>query len=361
MSEGKMIEAATALGANMEPFTIVDGPRCISRLRFDGYGKHPDMYRPFALEYDGIWHFAPHYKLKGIDKFKSYLVRDRIKNSWCMDNDWHLLRIPYTISSEGFDAIIKEFFAQCTAADEAGEQTVQLFWEQWLYDHQNTIYPNATVDVPIRDKEPDDDDKVDYHSLVLHNECADDVVKLMYQYADHECKRTKRDRAIVELVEHFEKIEQDYWPRLSYKTFKCPPTIDTDLIKAFTETLSVGGDTWEFDKTTVQKNKSFLLKLAADVLDDDNTLDTSSSYKVISGAVSRLANKLLNAKIVRTHRVRRQGTDIIHRKDKKCKSGFTTCHNRITISHYKIVFGTDKYGLTVLDWITIQATGAYAS
>jgi hypothetical protein len=360
MSEAKLINAALLLGADMDPFTIVDGPRSISKLRFDGYGTHPDLFRPFALEYDGIWHFVPHYTLKGIEPFKSYLVRDRIKNKWCVENDWHLLRIPYTISSDNFESIVKEFLAKCTVADEAGDETVQLFWVQWMYDHQNTMYPDAKVDVPINDKDPDDNEKIDYHKLVLHDECADDIVKFMEQHSEHNCHRTKRDRAIVDLVKHFGKIEPDYWPRLSYKTFKSPPTINVDLIKEFLKTLSIGGSTWDFDKTTVQTNKNFLIKLAADVLDDQESLGVHSPYQVIIGAIYRLVNHLLNAKVVVTQVQRISGTDYVQRKDKRIKSGFTTRRQRIKIPHYKIVFGTDKHGLTVMDWIAIQTTGAYS-
>ena len=362
MSEQKMIDVAVALGADMKSFTITDGPRCINRLRFDGYGTHPDMYRPFALEYDGIWHFAPHYKLKGIDNFQSYLVRDRIKNKWCVDNDWHLLRIPYIVPSGIFESIVKDFFQQCAAADEAGDVTVQLFWYQWLYDHHNTMYPDATVDTPIDDKpikDPDDDDKTDcFHKVVLHDECADDVVKFMEQYADHDntCQSTKRDIAIGELAQHFAKIKSDYWPRLNYKAFKCPPTINCDLIHAFMHALGVGGTMLDFDKTTVQMNKSFLMKLAADVLDDEESLNTESSYKAIIGAVFRLVNKLLNAKVVQTRIQMSLGTKKVLVKNKERKSGFTTRRQRVKTPHYKIVFSTDKHGLTVMDWIDIQTT-----
>jgi hypothetical protein len=348
MSERKMIEAAAAIGANMDPFAISDGPRCISRLRFDGYGTHPSMYRPFALEYDGIWHFVPHYKLKRIDEFKSYLVRDRIKNDWCREHDWHILRIPYIISSDRFCQIIKEFIEQCSAADDAGEPVVQLFCEKWLYEHQNAMYPNATVNVPIHD--PDDNDKTEYHKAVLRDECVDNVVEFMKLYANHNGNNTKRDRDIHEIVEYFAKIKPEYWSKLNYKTFKSQPVVDVDLINSLIETLGVGA-TWEFNKTVIQKNQTFLLKMAASVLEDDGLEVKTVAYQAVSGAVYRLVNKLLNAKVVNTHLVVKPGDTIIRCKDERNKLGYTTRRNRIKIPHYKIVFDTDKYGLTVLNWI----------
>lgn len=49
-----------------------------------------------CIEYDGIQHFEPIAKFGGLKGLKSNQKRDKIKNTYCRENNINLIRIPYT-------------------------------------------------------------------------------------------------------------------------------------------------------------------------------------------------------------------------------------------------------------------------
>lgn len=62
-----------------------------------------DFYLPdykSLIEYDGQHHFEPIKGWGGEDKFRITQENDRIKNQFCKDNNYNLLRIPFTHSKE---------------------------------------------------------------------------------------------------------------------------------------------------------------------------------------------------------------------------------------------------------------------
>lgn len=59
-----------------------------------------DFYLPnqkVLIEYDGKQHYAPIEYFGGIEKYKSQVKRDSIKDSFAKDNGYTLLRIPYSM------------------------------------------------------------------------------------------------------------------------------------------------------------------------------------------------------------------------------------------------------------------------
>lgn len=59
-----------------------------------------DFYIPSlntAVEYDGEQHFRASNKFGGL-KFDTYVINDKIKNKYCMDNGINLIRIPYNMN-----------------------------------------------------------------------------------------------------------------------------------------------------------------------------------------------------------------------------------------------------------------------
>ena len=59
---------------------------------------HFDFYLPdynCCVEYDGIQHFKPIKRFGGIVSFEENLIRDKIKNEYCKNNNIHLIRISY--------------------------------------------------------------------------------------------------------------------------------------------------------------------------------------------------------------------------------------------------------------------------
>lgn len=50
----------------------------------------------YAIEYDGEQHYKPIKYFGGEDAYKDLHVRDNLKNSWCLQHNYKLIRIPYT-------------------------------------------------------------------------------------------------------------------------------------------------------------------------------------------------------------------------------------------------------------------------
>ena len=62
-------------------------------LYFDFYVQF--YGKTYLIEYDGIQHFKPVDFFGGIEAFKLSKIRDKIKDDYCKNNDYVLLRIPY--------------------------------------------------------------------------------------------------------------------------------------------------------------------------------------------------------------------------------------------------------------------------
>jgi hypothetical protein len=60
-------------------------------LKFDFYIPKLNM----CIEYDGEYHFIPHWSKNGVDVLKNIKIRDIIKNDYCINNDIKLLRIKF--------------------------------------------------------------------------------------------------------------------------------------------------------------------------------------------------------------------------------------------------------------------------
>jgi hypothetical protein len=58
-----------------------------------------DFYLPenkICIEYDGEQHYRPIYYFGGLNGYKKYIFKDKIKNEYCYNNNIKLIRIPYT-------------------------------------------------------------------------------------------------------------------------------------------------------------------------------------------------------------------------------------------------------------------------
>lgn len=73
-------------------------------LRFDFY--LPDYN--LCIEYDGKQHYEPIPYFGGEEGFKKIQYLDGLKNTYCKDNQIHLLRIPYT-SFEDEEGLVKDY------------------------------------------------------------------------------------------------------------------------------------------------------------------------------------------------------------------------------------------------------------
>ena len=60
-------------------------------LRFDFYLPNYNL----CIEYDGIQHFKPVDIFGGEEGFKVQLIKDKIKDDYCKNNNINILRIPY--------------------------------------------------------------------------------------------------------------------------------------------------------------------------------------------------------------------------------------------------------------------------
>lgn len=63
----------------------------INRLPFDFYIPKLNL----AIEYDGIQHYMPIKQFGGEEEFKKIIIKDKIKNDYCSNNNIKLLRISY--------------------------------------------------------------------------------------------------------------------------------------------------------------------------------------------------------------------------------------------------------------------------
>lgn len=72
---------------------VVDG----RRLYVDFIVRLKDI--SYAIEYDGEQHYVPVKHFGGKSAYESLCLRDNLKDNWCRQNDYKLIRIPYTKSS----------------------------------------------------------------------------------------------------------------------------------------------------------------------------------------------------------------------------------------------------------------------
>jgi very-short-patch-repair endonuclease len=63
----------------------------IKKLKFDFYLPNYNL----CIEYDGRQHFEPIDFFGGEKNFEIIKKRDKIKNEYCLNNNIHLIRIPY--------------------------------------------------------------------------------------------------------------------------------------------------------------------------------------------------------------------------------------------------------------------------
>ena len=60
------------------------------------------------IEFDGRQHFEPIEYFGGVNAFEIGKIRDKIKNEWCKEKGFPLLRIPY-YDRKYIDIILKSF------------------------------------------------------------------------------------------------------------------------------------------------------------------------------------------------------------------------------------------------------------
>ena len=83
----------------------------VSFLRWD-FIINMNTDNPIFIEFDGKQHFEP-VRFGGISQekseeaFKETKIRDKIKNEFCEENGFKLLRIPYTETA--IEAIVRDF------------------------------------------------------------------------------------------------------------------------------------------------------------------------------------------------------------------------------------------------------------
>ena len=68
----------------------------IKQLRFDFYIPKNNI----CIEYQGKQHYEPIEYFGGSEKFNYQLIRDKIKNDYCLKNNIHLIIIKYNESVE---------------------------------------------------------------------------------------------------------------------------------------------------------------------------------------------------------------------------------------------------------------------
>lgn len=82
-----------------------------------GYPLRFDFYLPdinLVIECDGIQHFRPVKYFGGLQRFDRQRANDQIKNTYCEENNIHLLRIPYTINDNMTKLYISHFINYLT-------------------------------------------------------------------------------------------------------------------------------------------------------------------------------------------------------------------------------------------------------
>ena len=82
---------------------------CVYRIkmRFDFYFKINNI--EYCVETDGEQHYRPVELWGGENSFKEIIERDKIKNTFCKENNIVLIRIPYNKINEAKDIIINTF------------------------------------------------------------------------------------------------------------------------------------------------------------------------------------------------------------------------------------------------------------
>ncbi len=87
-------------------------PQCKYKqlLRFDFYLPNFNI----CIEYDGIQHTQPVDYFGGQKEFELIQLRDEIKNTYCEQNDIHLLRVSYTQTDKHIELLINQFIVNQT-------------------------------------------------------------------------------------------------------------------------------------------------------------------------------------------------------------------------------------------------------
>ena len=112
-----------------------------------------------AIERDGEQHFEPiGFGSSDVEKiqkkFQKIQERDKRKNEWCKDNNYHLLRISYKTKFEDYHDIIVEFLKESEQHQGQGFIKLDKFYDELLN-------PKDNEDEDLSD-DCDDDDEDDY-------------------------------------------------------------------------------------------------------------------------------------------------------------------------------------------------------
>lgn len=90
----------------------MDGMCYLSSLRFDFFIEEFNI----AIEFDGEQHFKPIEWFGGTEAYEKTVIRDKIKDEYCKDNDIVLIRIPYYLEKDIkniiVEKIIKKYYAE---------------------------------------------------------------------------------------------------------------------------------------------------------------------------------------------------------------------------------------------------------
>lgn len=82
-----------------------------NELRFDFAVFKQKDGKPILIEYDGKQHFVPIDFFGGEQSFYITKTRDKIKDEYCLQNNYQLIRIPYTETDDEIEKILNDIIA----------------------------------------------------------------------------------------------------------------------------------------------------------------------------------------------------------------------------------------------------------
>lgn len=89
---------------NNKPQYIFEECKNINSLKFDFYLPNHNI----CIEFQGIWHYIPHWSDKGVESLKNSKKRDKIKKRFCQKKNIKLIEIPYLEFDNIETKLIKE-------------------------------------------------------------------------------------------------------------------------------------------------------------------------------------------------------------------------------------------------------------
>lgn len=95
IGEHKIMEILSDNNINFKSQYWFEDCRYTRPLRFDFVIFNDDNNVDKIIEFDGIQHYEPVDFFGGIDAYKELVIKDEIKNNYCMENKIPLIRIPY--------------------------------------------------------------------------------------------------------------------------------------------------------------------------------------------------------------------------------------------------------------------------